>query len=61
MNLSYMNLLHQVTPEFKKHLRSIENVSNKIINRKWSKTFNKVCINENLWPTYTQYIYVELE
>ena len=55
MSSSYMNLLHQVTPEFKIHLRNIENVSNKIINRLWSKTFNKVCINENLWPTYTRF------
>ena len=49
MSSSYMNLLHQVTPELKIHLRNIENVLNKIINRLWSKTFDKVCINENLF------------
>ena len=53
MSSNYMNLLNQVSPQLKKHLRTIENVSNKIINRLWSKTFNKVCLKENIWPTYT--------
>ena len=56
MNSNYMNLLNLVSPQLKKHLRTIENVSNKIINRLWSKTFNKVCLKENIWPSYTQYI-----
>ena len=54
MNSNYMNLLNQVSPQLKKHLRTIENVSNKIINRLWSKTFNKVCLKENIWPSYTR-------
>ena len=49
----YMNLLNSVPSELKKHLRSIENVSEKIIKREWSKTFNHVCLQENVWPTYT--------
>ena len=48
MNSNYMNLLNLVSPQLKKHLRTIENVSNKIINRLWSKTFNKVCLKVNV-------------
>ena len=44
---NYMNLLNSVPSELKKHLRSIENVSEKIIKREWSKTFNNVCLKEN--------------
>ena len=51
---NYMNLLNSVSSELKKHLRTIENVSDKIIKREWSKTFNNVCLKENIWPTYTR-------
>ena len=54
MNTSYINLLNSVPFELKKHLRAIENVSNKIIKINWSNKFNNVCLNENLWPIYTQ-------
>ena len=43
---NYMNLLNSVPSELKKHLRTIENVSDKIIKREWSKTFNNVCLKE---------------
>ena len=54
MSSNYMNLLNAVPPRLKKHLRTIENVSDKIIKRNWSTTFNNICLRENLWPTYTQ-------
>ena len=55
---NYLNLLNILPYTTKKHLREIENVSNKILKRKWSKTFNNVCLKENLWPIYTKYIYI---
>ena len=47
MQNNYMNLLNSVPLALKKHLRSIENISDKIIKREWSKTFNHVCLQEN--------------
>ena len=41
-----MNLLNVVPPRLKKHLRTIENVSDKIIKRNWSTTFNNICLRK---------------
>ena len=49
MPTNYMNLLNSVHPELKKHLRAIENVSDKIIKRNWSKTFNNICLREYIY------------
>ena len=46
----YTTLLHRVPEDIKKQVRSIENVSNKIIKRRSSIVYNNVCLNENLWP-----------
>ena len=51
----YTTLLHRVPEDIKKQVRSIENVSNKIIKRRSSIVYNNVCLNENLWPIYTNF------
>ena len=53
--MNYMNLLNTIPNDFKKHLRKLENVSNKIIKKEWSKVFNNTCLSERLWPTYTRF------
>ena len=36
--------------------RKYENLVKKYINAEWSKLFNSICLNENLWPTYTNFL-----
>ena len=51
-------LLYQCNLESKNIFRNYEKINKKIIDAEWSKTFNEVCIKENLWPTYTNLIYM---
>ena len=46
-------LLYQCNLESKNIFRNYEKINKKIIDAEWSKTFNEVCIKEDLWPTYT--------
>ena len=51
--MSYLELIHAVPDNLKKLFRKSENVCQKIINARWSITFNNVCLTENLMPIYT--------
>ena len=53
MSSNYVYLLHQIPTDYKKLIRSFENINEKINKRKWSIKFNNVCLKEKLWPTYT--------
>ena len=46
-------LLFQCDIESRKIFRKFEGINKKIIESNWSKNFNKICLKENLWPTYT--------
>ena len=50
-------LLFQCDIESKNIFRKYERINKKIIESKWSRNFNEICLKENLWPTYTN-IYV---
>ena len=49
-------LLFQCDNETKNIFRKYEQINKKIIESKWSKNFNEICLNEDLWPTYTNFI-----
>ena len=43
-----------------KTAKKLENIKQKILNAKWSKIFNEICIKESLLPNYTSiYFFVE--
>ena len=46
-------LLFQCDVESRELFRKFERINKKIIDSKWSKNFNEICLKENLWPTYT--------
>ena len=48
-------LLYQCNAEAKLIFRKYEKINKKIIETNWSKTFNEVCLKEDLWPSYTNY------
>ena len=52
INQVYTNALLCAPTELRRIFRSYEDVSKKIINSKWSKTFNIVCLKENIVPHY---------
>ena len=52
--MSYANLLHSIPEELRKLYREYENISKKIINTKWSITFNSMCLKENLQPNHSR-------
>ena len=54
--MSYLELIHAIPDNLRKLFRKSENVCQKIINAKWSITFNNVCLTENLMPIYTNSI-----
>lgn len=51
--MAYINLLNKVNLELKNQYRKLEDIEKKLISIKWSKTFNKVCLKENILPKYT--------
>ena len=56
---NYGDLLHLVDEELRRLYRRYESISKKLIKCKWSKTFNGICLKENILPTYTNiYIYI---
>ena len=56
---SFGQLIHSVTVEQRKSIRSLENVSKKLSNAKNAVVFNEICIKENLLPKYSHiYIYI---
>ena len=54
--MSIGELLYQCDIEAKNIFRKFEKINKKIIDAKWSKTFNEVCLKEDLWPTYTYFV-----
>ena len=52
--LIHGDLLHTVDKNLRSLYRKYESISKKLIKTKWSKTFNGICIKENIMPTYTK-------
>ena len=46
-------LLYNLPAQLKMLFRNFEIKSKKKINKFWSHKVNKICLLENLWPTYT--------
>ena len=54
-----MNFYTCIRKILKKLIRKIENLENKLVNARVAIVFNKICLNENLLPTFTNiYIYI---
>ena len=51
--MDYVAVLNTLPHNLMIKFRKLENLENKIINRKWSQIFNNICIKENLVPKYT--------
>ena len=45
-------LLFQCDVESRELFRKFERINKKIIDSKWAKNFDEICLKENLWPTY---------
>ena len=52
-------ILWNLPASLRKLFRQLENNSKKLINKEWSYKFNEICLNEELWPTYTTNLIVE--
>ena len=52
--MTYIELLHQVPEELRRTFRLYESTSKKLINLKWSITFNATCLKENILPNYSR-------
>ena len=52
--MDFGNLLHNVPVVLRQLYRKLERTEKKIIKNKWSKTFNHVCLKENIMPTYSR-------
>ena len=50
----YGDLLNLVSPEVRTLYRKYESVNKRIIKAKWSATFNRICIKEDIMPVYTR-------
>ena len=50
----YINLLNQLQQNEKDLFRKLEGSNNKLIKLKWSKTFNEVCLKEDILPNCTR-------
>ena len=51
MHMFFINI-YSIT-QLKSYYKKYENTYKKKINKTWSLIFNKTCIRENLWPTFT--------
>lgn len=58
INERYTNALQLAPAELKKLFRNYEDTLKKIVNTKWSITFNDVCVKENIVPEYVRNIYI---
>ena len=52
--MDFGNLLYNVPEDLRKLCRKLESIEKKIIRNKWSKTFNNVCLKENIMPTFSR-------
>ena len=53
--MNYLEHLHSLDNELKNKFRKLESIHLKIINTKWSHTFNEVCLKENILPNYVNF------
>lgn len=51
--MSFIELIFNVPQSLRALFRKLENIEKKLISTNWSITFNKVCLKENILPTYT--------
>ena len=58
--MTFVELLHTVPRDLRALFRKLENIEKKLIATKWSITFDNVCLNENIMPTYTT-IYINVD
>ena len=54
MSYNIGRLLYQLPQQLKIYYRKYESLYKKKINKLWALNFNKTCINENLWPTFSK-------
>ena len=52
-NESFGATLHQVNSTARNHYRDLEKLQKKLVQQKYSGTFNRICIDEKLLPNYT--------
>ena len=52
---TFSDVLNVLPETVVKTLRLIEKIKKKIVNTNWSLIFNQTCLNENIWPTYTNH------
>ena len=57
--MAYVNLLNQLPQNGKCLFRKLESSNHKLIKLKWSKTFNEVCLKEDILPNYTRMRYYD--
>ena len=57
LKMTFSELILTLPPDTKSLIRSIEKTNRKIINIQLSLVFNKICIQENLLPAYSN-IYI---
>ena len=55
--MNFGEFLHQSKDEIRQTIRNFGKIDIKITNNKYAASFNKICIDENLLPTYTN-IYI---
>ena len=51
--MNFGNLIYNLPENHKKSVRNFEKINKKLINAKYSLSFNKCCLKENLLPIYT--------
>ena len=54
----YGDLLNNLNINNKRKYRNFENLSKKLIKKKWSVVFNTTCLNNKILPKYTNCMYV---
>ena len=55
---TFSDVLNVLPKAVVRTFRLIEKTKKKIVNLNWSLTFNQTYLNENIWPTYTNIIYL---
>ena len=55
---NYGSLINQMDDKIKRMIRDYERISKSVINKKWSITYKKMCLKENLMPKYTDILFV---
>ena len=58
---NFENFLFLFNQDTRTHIRNIENTEKKFIKFQLAILFNNTCLNENILPSYTKYIYIYLD